>query len=63
MQEIRENLKLKHVPGQPTPSRREANRVWREEILGIRSEDQRKAEKEKKQRKFKKYQETDSDVS
>jgi hypothetical protein len=62
MQEIRKDLKLKQVPGQPTPSRKEANRVWREEILGIRSEDQRKQEKEKRQMRFKKYNDNDADL-
>lgn len=49
MHEIRENLKLKTLPGQPTPSRKEANRAWREDILGIRSEEQKSIEKSKKQ--------------
>lgn len=57
MQEIRRCLKGKPVPGQPTPSRKEANRAWREDILGIRSEDQKKADKEFRQKKSKKYQE------
>jgi hypothetical protein len=49
MHEIRENLKLKTEPGKPTPSRKEANKVWREDILGIRSEEQKQADKVKKQ--------------
>jgi hypothetical protein len=61
MQEIRLALKGKALPGQPTPSRKEANRVWREEILGIKSEDQRKADKERRQKKSKRYQEIEVD--
>ena len=53
MQEIRINLKKKTEPGKPTPSRKEANRVWREEILGIKSEEQKIAEKAKKQERTK----------
>jgi hypothetical protein len=49
MHEIRESLKLKTEPGKPTPSRKEANRVWREDILGIRSEEQKQVDKAKKQ--------------
>lgn len=49
MQEIRQNLKLKNESGKPTPSRKEANRIWREDILGIKSEEQKNAEKVKKQ--------------
>jgi hypothetical protein len=49
MHEIRRDLKLKTAPGNPTPSRREANKVWREDILGIRSEEQKHADKVKKQ--------------
>jgi hypothetical protein len=51
MQEIRLALKKKSEKGQPTPSRKEANRVWREEILGILSEDQKKQKKEERQRR------------
>jgi hypothetical protein len=54
MQEIRQQLKKKAEKGQPTPSRKEANRVWREEILGILSEDQKKEVKVKRQEKSKK---------
>jgi len=55
MHEIRENLKLKTEPGKPTPSRKEANKVWREDILGIRSDEQKHADKVKKQeRNFRK---------
>jgi hypothetical protein len=49
MQEIRQALKKKTGPGEPTLSRFEANRTWREEILGILSEDQKKAQKVKRQ--------------
>jgi hypothetical protein len=49
MHEIRENLKLKPEPGKPTPSRKEANKTWREDILGIRSDEQKQADKIKKQ--------------
>jgi hypothetical protein len=54
MQEIRIALKQKPEPGKPTPSRKEANRVWREDILGIKSEEQKIAEKAKKQERTKK---------
>ena len=49
MHEMREQLKGKSQPGQPTLSRKEANRTWREDILGIRSEEQKRADKAKKQ--------------
>ena len=49
MHEIRESLKLKTEPGKPTPSRKEANKTWREDILGIRSDEQKQADKVKKQ--------------
>ena len=51
MHEIREQLKGKSQPGQPTMSRQEANRTWREDILGIRSEEQKKADKTKRQQR------------
>jgi hypothetical protein len=54
MQEMREQLKKKSKPGEATPSRREANRTWREEILGILSEDQKREVKAKRQEKNKK---------
>lgn len=53
MQEIRQALKLKAEKGQPTPSRKEANRTWREEILGILSEDQKNQIKTQRQEKSK----------
>ena len=49
MHEIRKDLKLKTTPGKPTPSRREANKIWREDVLGIRSEEQKQADKVRKQ--------------
>lgn len=54
MQEIRVALKGKAEKGQPTLSRKEANRTWREEILGILSEDQKKERKAQRQEKTKK---------
>lgn len=54
MEEIRQNLKKKAEKGQPTPSRKEANRTWREDILGILSEDQKKQKKKERQDKGKK---------
>lgn len=53
MREMREQLKGKAEPGQPTMSRKESNRFWREDILGIRSDEQKKADKLKKQEKTK----------
>lgn len=65
MQEIRQALKKKHIPGEPTPSRKEANKIWREEILGFLSEDQKKAQKAKRQefsqKKKKKIQEIEDE--
>lgn len=49
MQEIRVRLKKKAEKGQPTLSKKEANKSWREDILGILSEDQKKTLKAKKQ--------------
>jgi len=54
MEEIRLALKKKAAPGQPTLSRKEANRTWREEILGVLSEDQKKELKAKRQQSSKK---------
>jgi hypothetical protein len=51
MAEIREALKKKAEKGQPTLSRKEANRTWREEILGYLSEDQKKQRKAERQKK------------
>ena len=49
MQEIRVALKKKAQPGQPPLSRREANKTWREDVLGILSDDQKKARKAQRQ--------------
>lgn len=54
MQEIRVALKKKAGKGEPTLSRKESNRTWREEILGFFSEDQKKEIKSKRQEKNKK---------
>jgi len=51
MAEIRQALKKKSVKGQPPISNKEANRTWREDILGILSEDQKKQRKFDRQRK------------
>jgi hypothetical protein len=63
MQEMRISLKKKAENGKPTPSRREANRTWREDILGILSEDQKKQRKTERQQKNKKekYSSDESD--
>lgn len=63
MQEIRLSLKKKANPGEPTPSNRESNRTWREDILGIQSEEQKKASKLRKQEKNKtrRYKELDEE--
>jgi hypothetical protein len=50
MQEIRIALKGKAGPGEPTLSKKEANRTWREEILGILSEDQKRHRKAARQK-------------
>lgn len=55
MQEIRIALKKKTELGQPTLSRKEANRSWREDILGILSEEQRKQDKAKRQERSRKF--------
>jgi hypothetical protein len=51
MSEIRIALKKKAEKGQPTPSNKEANRTWREDFLGVLSEDQKKERKQKRQEK------------
>lgn len=63
MQEIRVALKKKAEKGQPSISRKEANRTWREDILGILSEDQKKEKKAQRQEKNKriKMRNTDQD--
>lgn len=63
MHEIREQLKGKSQPGQPTMSKKESNRVWREDILGIRSEEQKKADKAKRQQRSKKNHFKDEEQS
>ena len=54
MQEIRIALKKKAGPGEPSLSRKEANRTWREDILGILSEDQKRQRKAARQKQNKK---------
>lgn len=54
MGEIRTALKKKSEKGQPPISNKEANRTWREDILGILSDDQKKQRKEKRQQQNKK---------
>jgi len=49
MGEIRVRLKKKAAKGEPTLSRKEANRTWREDILGFLSEDQKRDVKRKRQ--------------
>jgi hypothetical protein len=49
MEEIRVRLKKKAAKGEPTLSRKEANRSWREDILGFLSEDQKKDAKRRRQ--------------
>lgn len=49
MQEIRTALKKKAVPGQPSLTRKESNRTWREDFLGVFSDEQKKVDKERKQ--------------
>lgn len=51
MHEMREQLKKKSEKGQPPLSKKESNRTWREDILGILSEDQKKERKQKRQQK------------
>lgn len=53
MQEMRVALKKTAEKGQATLSRKEANRTWREDILGILSEDQKRAVKAQKQERTK----------
>lgn len=59
MSEIRENLKKKAEKGQATLSRKEANRTWREDILGIMSSDQRQQAKQAKQQRNKRFRQTE----
>ena len=55
MSEIRQALKKKAGKGEPSISNKEANRTWREDILGILSEDQKRERKKQRQEKSKKY--------
>ena len=55
MSEIRQALKKKAGKGEPPISNKEANRTWREDILGILSDDQKKERKKQRQEKSKKY--------
>lgn len=61
MAEIREALKKKPAKGQPPLSRKESNRTWREDILGILSEDQKKQRKADRQKKNKHFKIEDED--
>jgi hypothetical protein len=54
MTEIRERLKKKANKGEATLSNKEANRTWREEILGNLSEEQKKQNKQKRQQQGRK---------
>jgi len=47
MQEIRLALKKKAGKGEPSLSRKDANRTWREDVLGILSDEQKKERKNK----------------
>lgn len=53
MQEMRIALKKKAEKGQPSIPNKEANKTWREDILDILSEDQKKEAKTKRQEKNK----------
>lgn len=61
MAEIRQALKKKSVKGQPPISNKEANRTWREDVLGILSDDQKKQRKADRQKNNKriKFEEED----
>jgi hypothetical protein len=61
MQEMRVALKKKSEKGQPSLSRKEANRTWREDILGILSEDQKKEKKAQRQEKSRKIKMRNTD--
>jgi hypothetical protein len=51
MTEIRQALKKKAGKGEAPIPNKEANRTWREDILGILSDDQKKQRKQKRQEK------------
>ena len=55
MSEIRESLKKKAGKGEPPISNKDANRTWREDILGIFSDDQKSEIKKKRQEKNKRH--------
>lgn len=55
MEEIRLALKKKPAKGGPSIPNKEANRTWREDILGIYSEEQKKQDKERRQNKNRKF--------
>lgn len=55
MSEIRQALKKKAGKGEPPIPNKEANKTWREDILGILSDDQKKERKKQRQEKSKKY--------
>ena len=59
MSEIRQALKKKAGKGEPPISNKEANRTWREEVLGILSEDQKRERKQKRQENNKKYRDVE----
>lgn len=59
MSEVRENLKKQNQKGQPPLTRKEANRTWREDILGILSDSQKQQAKERKQQKSKRNKRRD----
>ena len=59
MSEIRENLKKKSEKGQPPLTRKEANKTWREDILGILSDSQKQQAKERKQQRSKRSKQRD----
>jgi len=62
MAEIREALKKKPKKGEPPISNKEANRTWREDILGIVSEDQKQQIKKMRQQKSSKnFRESEED--
>jgi hypothetical protein len=61
MAEIRQALKKKSEKGQPPISNKEANRTWREDVLGILSEDQKKLRKQKRQEKNNRPKYTESE--
>jgi hypothetical protein len=63
MAEIRQALKKKAEKGQPSISNKEANRTWREDILGVFSDDQKKEKKIERQNKAKnkKFKTSDRD--